>query len=94
MCFSDNDLSAELDLTCIGESDIIKLLFSENAGVVLQSKDGSIEKVLEENGIEVISGVCKEKAEDLIAPFKKLITKSLPYITLKLAITIDGKIFG
>ena len=51
MCFSDNDLSAELDLTSIGESDIIKLLFSENIGVVLQSKDSSIEKVLAENGI-------------------------------------------
>ncbi|NDV43911.1 phosphoribosylformylglycinamidine synthase [Flagellimonas sediminis] len=51
MCFADNDLSAELDLTPIGESDIIKLLFSENIGVVLQSKDSSIEKVLAENGI-------------------------------------------
>ena len=51
MCFADNDLSAELDLTSIGESDIIKLLFSENIGVVLQSKDSSIEKVLAENGI-------------------------------------------
>ena len=54
--------------------------------------NGKAVGILEENGIEVISGVCKEKAEDLIAPFKKLITKSLPYITLKLAITIDGKI--
>jgi phosphoribosylformylglycinamidine synthase len=52
MCFADNDLSAELDLTTIGESDVIKLLFSENIGVVLQSKDSSIEKVLAENGIE------------------------------------------
>ena len=52
LCFADNDLSAELDLTGIGESDIIKLLFSENVGVVLQSKDSSVEKVLEENGIE------------------------------------------
>jgi Phosphoribosylformylglycinamidine (FGAM) synthase, synthetase domain len=51
MCFSDNDLSAELDLTSVGESDIIKLLFAENIGVVLQSKDSSIEKVLAENGI-------------------------------------------
>ncbi|RIV68368.1 phosphoribosylformylglycinamidine synthase [Flagellimonas aequoris] len=51
MCFADNYLSAELDLTSIGESDIIKLLFSENIGVVLQSKDSSVEKVLAENGI-------------------------------------------
>ncbi|WP_108423021.1 phosphoribosylformylglycinamidine synthase [Flagellimonas amoyensis] len=52
MCFADNDLSAELDLTTIGESDIIKLLFSENIGVVLQSKDSSIEKVLVSAEIE------------------------------------------
>ncbi|MCB0373803.1 MAG: phosphoribosylformylglycinamidine synthase, partial [Muricauda sp.] len=52
LCFADNGLSTELDLTGIGESDIIKLLFSENVGVVLQSKDSSVEKVLEENGIE------------------------------------------
>ncbi len=52
MCFSDNDLSAELDLTSVGESDIIKLLFSENIGVVLQSKDSSIENVLASAGIE------------------------------------------
>ncbi len=51
MCFADNNLSAELDLSGIGESDIIKLLFSENIGVVLQSKDSSIEKVLAESGI-------------------------------------------
>ena len=51
MCFADNNLNAELDLSGIGESDIIKLLFSENIGVVLQSKDSSIEKVLAESGI-------------------------------------------
>lgn len=52
MCFADIDLSAELDLTSIGELDIIKLLFSENIGVVLQSKDSSIENILSESGIE------------------------------------------
>ncbi|KAB5492028.1 MULTISPECIES: phosphoribosylformylglycinamidine synthase [Flagellimonas] len=52
MCFADNNLSAELDLTTIGESDIIKLLFSENIGVVLQSKNSFIENVLASAGIE------------------------------------------
>ena len=36
MCFADVDLGAEVDLTQIGEADSVKLLFSENAGVVIQ----------------------------------------------------------
>ncbi|HET8737799.1 MAG TPA: phosphoribosylformylglycinamidine synthase [Pricia sp.] len=36
MCFADNDLGAELDLSDLGEPDTLKLLFSENAGIVFQ----------------------------------------------------------
>src|SRR5690606_16703540 len=54
MCFADNDLSAELDLTPIGEPDIIKLLFSENCGLVLQARDGSVAERLEALGIDCI----------------------------------------
>ncbi|MDX1767346.1 MAG: phosphoribosylformylglycinamidine synthase [Arenibacter troitsensis] len=52
LCFADLDLGATLDLTAIGESDTIKLLFSENAGIVFQAKDNSVEKVLTNAGIE------------------------------------------
>ena len=52
LCFADNDLGAQLDLSSIGEQDIIKLLFSENIGVVFQAKDASIEKVLSAAGVE------------------------------------------
>ncbi|SHF14467.1 phosphoribosylformylglycinamidine synthase [Arenibacter palladensis] len=52
LCFADLDLGAILDLTAIGESDTIKLLFSENAGIVFQAKDNSAEKVLANAGIE------------------------------------------
>lgn len=51
MCFADTQLGANLDLSNLGETDTIKLLFSENAGIVFQSKDASIEKVLAEAGI-------------------------------------------
>jgi len=51
LCFADLDLGANLDLTSIGEADTIKLLFSENAGVVFQSKDSSVEKDLADAGI-------------------------------------------
>jgi phosphoribosylformylglycinamidine synthase len=52
LCFAEIDLGAELDLTALAENDSIKLLFSENSGIVFQSKDASIEAVLEEANIE------------------------------------------
>lgn len=51
MCFADAQLGANLDLSNLGETDTIKLLFSENAGVVFQSKDASIEKVFADAGV-------------------------------------------
>ncbi|MDT7830250.1 phosphoribosylformylglycinamidine synthase [Pricia sp. S334] len=53
MCFADNDLGAELDLSDLGESDTIKLLFSENTGIVFQG-DASLEKTLSEAEIEFV----------------------------------------
>jgi len=52
LCFANNHLGAELDLTALGEKDSFKLLFSENAGIVIQAKDASIENVLNEANIE------------------------------------------
>lgn len=54
--------------------------------------NGNAIDILQDYGVEVLSGVCKVDAENLIAPFKKFIIKKLPFITLKLAVTVDGKI--
>jgi phosphoribosylformylglycinamidine synthase len=51
MCFADNELGAEIDLSEIGEEDTIKLLFAENSGVVFQSTDASVETMLKDRGI-------------------------------------------
>ncbi|APY11740.1 phosphoribosylformylglycinamidine synthase [Seonamhaeicola sp. S2-3] len=51
MCFADNNLGAELDVTALNEKDSLKLLFAENAGIVIQAKDKSIETVLNNAGI-------------------------------------------
>lgn len=52
MCFADVNLGAKIDLDSLNEKDIIKLLFSENIGVVLQAKDdASFEKAFE--GMEI-----------------------------------------
>jgi len=52
LCFADNDLGANLDLSSLGEQDIIKLLFSENIGVVFQAKDASVENELKAANVE------------------------------------------
>lgn len=48
MCFADNGLSAHLDLSPLGEPDSVKVLFAENAGVVVQLKDASFAADLEQ----------------------------------------------
>ena len=48
--------------------------------------------ILREAGVEVVSGVCEKEGHELVAPFEKFITTGLPYVTLKLASTLDGKI--
>tara|TARA_R110002111_G_scaffold177132_2_gene243102 strand:- start:36021 stop:39803 length:3783 start_codon:yes stop_codon:yes gene_type:complete len=52
LCFADTNLGAELDLSGLNEKDSHKLLFSENAGIVIQAKDNSIETILSEANIE------------------------------------------
>ncbi len=52
LCFADNNLGAELDITALNQNDSFKVLFAENAGIVFQSKDNSIETILTEANIE------------------------------------------
>lgn len=43
-------------------------------------------------GIEVSSGVLAEEACSLLAPYVKLVTRGRPWVILKWAMTLDGKI--
>ena len=52
LCFADKNLGAELDLSALNEKDTLKMLFAENAGIVIQSKDTTIEKVLTDANID------------------------------------------
>ncbi len=54
MCFSDNQLGANIDLSELGEEDIIKVLFSENAGILIQAKDKESEVRIEGAGLKAI----------------------------------------
>lgn len=49
-------------------------------------------KQLRQAGVQVIEGVGRDEARALIAPFAKWICRARPYLTLKLAETLDGKI--
>jgi diaminohydroxyphosphoribosylaminopyrimidine deaminase/5-amino-6-(5-phosphoribosylamino)uracil reductase len=49
-------------------------------------------RMLRRAGVDVTTGVCRAEAEALIAPFAKRILTGMPYVTLKLASTLDGRI--
>ncbi|TCP25801.1 phosphoribosylformylglycinamidine synthase [Tenacibaculum skagerrakense] len=52
LCFANTNTGANIDLSELNEKDSIKLLFSENNGIIIQSKDDTIESVLNENSVE------------------------------------------
>ncbi|MEE3679233.1 bifunctional diaminohydroxyphosphoribosylaminopyrimidine deaminase/5-amino-6-(5-phosphoribosylamino)uracil reductase RibD [Bacillus safensis] len=48
--------------------------------------------MLKQSGIEVEVGICKQEADTLNLPFFHSIQSELPYVILKTAISLDGKI--
>lgn len=49
-------------------------------------------RILKEHGIEVVEGVLKEQCDSLNEIFFHYITTGKPFVTMKYAMTIDGKI--
>lgn len=49
-------------------------------------------RLLRRADIEVTTGVCRAEAETLIEPFAKLMLTGMPFVTLKLGVTLDGRI--
>jgi diaminohydroxyphosphoribosylaminopyrimidine deaminase/5-amino-6-(5-phosphoribosylamino)uracil reductase len=48
--------------------------------------------LLRRKRIPVVEGVCADEGTNLIAPFAKWMKRRLPYVTLKLGMSVDGKI--
>jgi diaminohydroxyphosphoribosylaminopyrimidine deaminase/5-amino-6-(5-phosphoribosylamino)uracil reductase len=43
-------------------------------------------------GIEVVESICRDEGKTLLAPFAKWITTGIPYVTLKMGMSLDGRI--
>ena len=50
-CFPSTNVGADIDLSNLGEGDLIKLLFAENAGLILQANDAKLTEMLDKNKI-------------------------------------------
>jgi diaminohydroxyphosphoribosylaminopyrimidine deaminase / 5-amino-6-(5-phosphoribosylamino)uracil reductase len=53
--------------------------------------DGAGFRLLEESGVRITTGVLEDEAADLIAGFAKHVRTGLPFVTLKMAASLDGK---
>ncbi|MEZ7917828.1 MAG: phosphoribosylformylglycinamidine synthase [Patiriisocius sp.] len=72
MCFSDSNLGATLNLSKLKEKDTVKVLFSENCGIVIQaSHDIYFENTLLENNIDFVKiGTVSNKEELSLTNYK------------------------
>ncbi len=52
MCFSQEMVGANIDISALNENDTIKALFAENSGVIIQSADDTIETILTANNVK------------------------------------------
>jgi phosphoribosylformylglycinamidine synthase len=68
MCFANVDGGLEINLDTVAEDDLIKILFAENPGVLIQAREPhKVEKYLNENGIGfALLGVPAEERQILI----------------------------
>lgn len=53
---------------------------------------GRAARILRAAGIETVAGLCRAAAAPLIAPFAKHVATGLPFVTVKLAMSLDGRI--
>ena len=53
---------------------------------------GRADLSLKNAGIEVAKGICREEAEKILRPFAKVQSTGLPWVILKIAMSLDGRI--
>jgi diaminohydroxyphosphoribosylaminopyrimidine deaminase/5-amino-6-(5-phosphoribosylamino)uracil reductase len=83
----------ENDVSCVK-----KIIQSKFSRVVIGTIDpnpkisGTSIEILKNNKIETTVGILKNECEEIIKGFKKRMLQNRPYITLKIATSLDGKI--
>ena len=97
-----NSIYITLEPCCINKeyeiSCVEKILQSKLTRVIIGAIDpnpkisGRSIEILKRNKIETIAGVLKDECEEVIMGFKKRMLKNQPYVTLKIATSLDGKI--
>ncbi|MBP7830265.1 MAG: bifunctional diaminohydroxyphosphoribosylaminopyrimidine deaminase/5-amino-6-(5-phosphoribosylamino)uracil reductase RibD [Kiritimatiellae bacterium] len=74
------------------------ILAAEIAEVVVATRDpnpahaGRGLRLLRKAGVKVVEGVLKGEARELLAPFARWILTRRPFVTLKMGMTLDGRI--
>ncbi len=67
LCFAENKLGASVDFSAFTEQDIIKILFAENAGVVVQATDdAAFEAALAENKVKFFKIGATNTSDELL----------------------------
>lgn len=90
MCFADVNLGATISFDSFKEKDLVKILFSENIGVVLQAKDDAVfERALE--GMEVFKIGTVSSNESLDFGLWTLDIKTYRNIWFKTSFLLDQK---
>jgi len=56
------------------------------------ANNGNGVRLLRKSGIKVDVGIMKKELQEVNRPFVKFMTKKLPYVTIKVASSLDGKI--
>ena len=79
MCFADNNVGIDVNLDAIAETDIVKLMLSENAGLIIQSNESAIIKTFADQGVDCI------KIGDVNSSGNLNITKSSNNYTFNIA---------
>ncbi len=52
LCFSEEMIGLNIDISALGESDAVKVLFAENSGIIFQSISEDVPAILANNNVE------------------------------------------
>ena len=65
LCFSQPNVGATINLSAINEPDLVKLLFAENSGIIFQSNNADVPRILTAANIEFFDIGTAEKGTTL-----------------------------